>query len=108
MMNRYRSAALRNHVKLMLTTAAGEKDYRRTWARVNRAAGMIAGAVAAGIEDPETAGASATELVMAPLRDSWRHPVPARRKMLLEGLEARVARALYEWYTGSCPEEEGR
>lgn len=99
-----------HRIAAMLTSAAAEPDWRRTWARVNRAAGMVASEAVASpvyVEDPEWAGQRAQDLIasIAPLVV---HDDPRRVKMVVDGLNKRTGRALVEWYTGTSPEEGGK
>lgn len=94
---------VKRRVGKMLETAAMETDYRVKWARVNRAAGMVASFCAIEYDaDPVAAGAMAQDLVegitnrlSADLKD---------RNMVTVGLAKRVGAALYEWYTGRSEE----
>lgn len=92
---------LAQRVARMLRTAAAEEDWRRTWARVNRAAGMVAAACADS--NPTNAGVAAEELMD---EIATRVTGDARRvRMVVDGLTKRVGRALLEWYTGESQEE---
>ena len=89
--------AVAERVAVILKTAAEETDYRRTWARVNRAAGMVAAHVALGEMEPAAAGRHAQMIADAASADIT-GPVK-------EGFAYRVGLALFEWYTGTCPEK---